>query len=272
MFSRTKSNLLAVITGATGGIGRSFAKHLASQKYNLLLTDMDQKSLKAIAHELKKQYAVEVKTQSLNLTNEKHLSGFIYKLKHIGKIDMLVNCAGFGEGETFCNEKVEHQLKMIQVHITATVLIVHAILPGMIKQKKGKIITVASLSAFIPSPGSSIYAATKSFLNSFMESIYMEVSRYGIQVQSLCPGLTHTGFQSKLKKTGKRSGLNKDIPFMEADDVVNYSLNCLNSGTVVCIPGLFNRVVKNAIPVFPRKAFYAISKKIAEKNLKRLVN
>jgi short-subunit dehydrogenase len=178
-----------------------------------------------------------------------------------------VNCAGFGGGERFCDEKLEHQLKMIQVHIAATVQLVHAVLPGMVKRKKGNIITVSSLSAFIPSPGSSIYAATKSFLNSFMESIHMEVSKYGVKVQSLCPGLTHTEFHTRLKKEGKRSGLNRAIPFMEPDDVIEYSLKCLKKGKVVCIPGCFNKTIKKAIPIVPRKSFYALSKKVAEEKL-----
>lgn len=258
---------LTIITGATGGIGRAFAEHLAAKKHPLLLMDIDPQRLSETAEELGEKYGISVRTEPIDLTDVKQFSGFIKKLKRTGDIGMLVNCAGFGGGERFTEEKLERQLKMIQVHITATVQLVHAVLPGMIKHKRGAIITVSSLSAFIPSPGSSIYAATKAFLNSFMESIHMEVHKYGVRVQSLCPGLTRTEFHAKLKKEGKRSGLNKAIPFMEPDRVVKYSMKCLERGRVVCIPGCFNRTVKKAIPVLPRKAFYSLSRKVAEKNL-----
>lgn len=258
----------ALITGATGGLGKSFAKHLAKEKYNLFLTDIDIKQLEETARELRKKYAVDVKTENVNLANEKELSGFSKKLIASDDIEMLVNCAGFGEGQTFCDEKIERQLNMIHVHISAAIQLTHAVLPGMIKRKKGKIITVSSMSAFIPAPGNSIYAGTKAFLNTFMESIHMEVHKFGVQVQSLCPGLTHTGFHEKLKEEGKRSRITKMAPWMEADEVVNHSLKCLSKGKVVCIPGCFNKAVKKAIPILPRKSFYAISKKIAEQNLK----
>ena len=260
------STPLAVITGAAGGLGKSFAKHLAARKWNLLLTDINPDRLKEIAQELEMQNGVLVKIQSADLTDQEQLSKLTDKLKAINQIDLLVNCAGFGEGEMFCEEKVERQLKMIQLHITATILIVHAILPRMIKRRNGKIITVASLSAFIPSPGSSIYAATKAFLNSFMESLHMEASQHGIRVQSLCPGLTHTEFHFKLKKEGMRSGLSKAIPFMKPDKVVRHSLGCLDEGEVVCVPGLFNKMVKKVLPLFPRSIFYSLSKKIAKMN------
>ena len=157
---------------------------------------------------------------------------------------------------------------MIQVHISATIQLVHAVLPGMVKRKQGKIITVSSMSAFLPAPGNSIYAATKAFLNTFMESIHMEVHKYGLQVQSLCPGLTRTGFHKRLKKEGKRSRISKIVPWMEADEVVDQSLKCLEDGKVICIPGCFNKAVKKVIPALPRKSFYSLSEKIAQQDLK----
>lgn len=263
----TSKRKLAVITGAIGGIGSAFARQLAARKYDLLLTDVDSISLHKISQELKIKHNIDVAAEAVDLSNENQLRSLTARLMQLENIEILVNCAGFGEGEMFYKEKLERQLKMIQVHITATVHLTHAILPKMVKNKSGKIITVSSISAFIPSPGSSIYAATKSFLNSFMESIHMEVSQYGIQVQSLCPGITRTGFHSKLEKEGKRSSLNKPVPKMETDEVVRLSLKCLSKGKVICVPGCFNKAIKKTIPLLPRKSFYSLSKQIAEKNL-----
>lgn len=254
-----------LITGATGGIGRSFAHHLAAQQHELLLTDVDPGKLEQMAAEFKSKYGTEVSTAAVNLLDEKQLTEFTKKIAAEGKVAMLVNCAGFGEGIPFNEEPLERQLKMIQVHITATVHLVHAVLPAMIERRNGTIITVASMAAFIPAPGSSIYAASKSFLNSFMESIHMEVHGYGIRVQSLCPGMTHTEFHDKLGKEGKRSGFSQAVPWMEADEVVDLSLKCLEAGKVVCIPGCLNKTVRKAIPIFPRKLFYSIVEKMSGK-------
>ena len=248
-------------------MGLSFAQHLAAKKYNLIITDINENLLEKLARELEKDYKVDVKTEQVDLTDEKQLTRFTKKLRSLKNVEMLVNCAGFGEGEKFYKEPIERQLKMIQVHITATVHLVHAVLPAMIRRRNGKIITVSSMAAFIPDPGSSIYAATKSFLNSFMETIHMEVYKYGIQVQSLCPGLTKTGFHGKLEKEKKRSNLNNVIPWMEADEVVRLSLKCLEKGKVVCIPGCFNKTIKKTIPILPRKSFYKLTEKISTKNL-----
>ncbi|TAL59695.1 MAG: SDR family oxidoreductase [Bacteroidetes bacterium] len=259
----------ALIIGAMGGMGKSFAQHLAARKYNLFITDINIKGLQEMAEGLKKQYAVEIKTEAVDLTDDQELCMFAKRLMSSDNIGMFVNCAGFGEGETFCEEKIERQLKMIQVHISATVQLTHAVLPGMIKRKRGKIIIISSMSAFIPAPGNSIYAGTKAFLNTFMESIHMEVHKHGVRVQSLCPGLTRTGFHERLKKEGKRSQLSKVVPWMDADKVVDYSLKCLDKGKVVCIPGCFNKIIKKGIPILPRKSFYSLSKKIAEQNLRQ---
>jgi len=254
-----------LITGATGGIGKSFAQWFAARNYRLLLTDLSDSTLLELSQQLKKQFPVEIQFEAMDLTHGEQIAAFMRKFSSEDAIDALVNCAGFGEGVEFCDETLERQLRMIRVHITATVQLVHAILPDMVRKKRGKIITVASMAAFTPSPGSSIYAATKSFLNSFMESIHMEVHEHGIQVMSLCPGLTHTEFHGKLQVEGKRSKVNKIIPWMESDKVVKIAMKGLEKGQVVCVPGCVNKAVKKMIPILPRGLFYALSEKMSER-------
>ncbi len=261
---KKKFKTTAVITGATGGIGRSFACYLAEREYDLILTDVRNKQLQALAGILRKRYAVKIKTELTDLSNPLETSRFANKLKKLNNIEILINCAGYGEGIRFDKEKISAQLKMIRLHVMATVQLTHAVLPVLIRRRKGKIITVSSIAAFIPAPGSSIYAATKSFLNSFMESIHMEVHKYGVQVQSLCPGFTRTGFHTRLKKTGRRNKINPAIPLMEADEVVRYSFKCLDKGKTICIPGFFNKTLKHILPLLPRQSFYSITEKISE--------
>lgn len=260
-----QKNKSAIITGATGGIGISFARHLAAREYNLLLTDINENKLKTIQNELQLQYKIKIRIAPLDLTDQKKVSAFAKKIKRIASVEILVNCAGYGEGKLFHKERIEDALKMIQVHIVSPVVIMHAVLQGMIKRKSGSVISVASMAAFIPAPGSSIYAGTKSFLNTFMESIHMEVENYGIKIQSLCPGLTHTKFHTALTKKGGRKKSFIHIPWMEADEVVDYSLHCIDNDEVVCVPGFFNKSLKKLIPVLPRESFYRLTEKIGGK-------
>ena len=252
-----------IITGATGGIGSAFANHLAAQGYNLLLMCKYQHLLDLQAQKLQEKFSIKIDTIAGDLADKDKVDCIVKEIKQLEHIDYLINCAGYSENKQFSEENIDAVLQMIEVHVCSTVKFVHAVLPGMMKRKRGTIITVSSLAAFLPAPGSSIYSATKSFLNSFMESIHMEVHEYGIKVQSLCPGLTHTNFHA-------RSQSNIDTPcidlWMEADEVVRHSFHDLEDGNVISVPGFVNKSVKNTVPVLPRKFYYKLAEKIKTGN------
>jgi short-subunit dehydrogenase len=254
--------LYTVITGATGGIGKSFARQLAEKKHNLILTDLNAPALAEMAAQLSADFGVAVRTEALDLSDAGQVVRLCDRWAVSDEIGGLVHCAGFGEGVCFHEEPVGRKRAMMQVHIGAAVELVHAVLPGMIRRRKGVVVMVSSLAAFLPAPGSSLYAATKAFLHSFIESIHMEVRMSGIRVQSLCPGITRTGFHEKMHREKKRSHLAIRIPQMDADNVVRISLRCLDKGKVVCIPGWFNQAVKRVVPLIPRQLFYWLSTKI----------
>ena len=252
----------AVITGATGGMGSEFAKQLAAKKYNLVLTDINQIKLGALAEKITGESKVSVETIQSNLSDKESITALCANLAERKNVDLLVNAAGYGEKTFFNNESADASLDMISVHVLATVQLVHAVLPAMLKRRKGAIIAVSSLASFIPAPGSSIYSATKSFLNSFMESLHMEVHHKGIQIQSLCPGLTHTGFHTA-KDIARFEGIKGLNLWMEANEVVETSLNHLGDGYVVCIPGFINKVIRKTIPNVPRKSYYRLAEKLS---------
>lgn len=255
---------VAVITGVTGGIGSSFAHHLAAQQYNLVISAYEQGLLEQAASNLREQYDIEVTTILTNLAVPEDIAALAQVLRELPQIDLLVNCAGFGEKSLFYNEEIAAVHKMISVHVSATVELIHAVLPVMMKQRSGSIITVSSLAAFIPAPGSSIYSSTKAFLNSFMESVHMEVDEYGINVQALCPGLTRTAFHDKSDVEQSIDIKGVDL-WMEADEVVEESLRSLDNGPVICIPGCLNKAIKTLSPAIPRRLYYAIADRTAEK-------
>lgn len=255
---------IAVITGATGGLGKAFARHLAAAGYNLLLSGRSSYKLHLLADEMSTVYGVEVQAIAADLSHRSGIDKLVDSISTLPRIDMLVSNAGYGERAMFEDEHISDALDMIRVHIDATVQLVHAVLPHMRRQRAGDIIAVSSLSAYVPAPGSSIYASTKTFINTFMESIQMEVHSYGISVQSLCPGLTHTGFHDGAveKNTMNAGGINM---WMDADDVVAASLRGLKKGSVVYIPGMKNRLLKFLIGLLPRSCYFIISQKMTSR-------
>ncbi|MFN4247283.1 MAG: SDR family NAD(P)-dependent oxidoreductase [Flavipsychrobacter sp.] len=251
-----------LITGATGGIGTAFARAYVRNRYNLVLCDVNEERLQAMAQQLQQEYKCNVKVLVANLAATASVDDLIVQLQGI-RIDAFVAAAGYGEKMLFAKEDIQASVRMIHVHSISVVQLIHAILPQMLKRRKGDIIAVSSLAAFIPAPGSSIYSATKAFVNSFIESLHMEVGQKGIRVQSLCPGLTHTGFhkEADIKRFDKIKGLNL---WMEADEVVAASLQGLEDGHVVCIPGFINKSIKHTVPAIPRQSFYKLVAKLTD--------
>lgn len=259
-----EQNRLAIITGATGGLGKAFAIQLARQKYNLILSGRQEDKLREIAGQLEHKFAIKAEPLIADLSNPEGIKILTDKIETTERIDMLVSNAGYGERNKFNDEQVDDVMKMLSVHVNATVQLVHKVLPAMIKAKCGNIISVSSLSAFVPAPGSSVYSSSKLFLNSFMESIHMEVSRLGIKVQSLCPGLVHTGFHngSAVEHAVETRGFSL---WMQPEEVVYASLRGLDRGKVICVPGSINKLIRGILRIAPRRPYYAVAKMVARR-------
>lgn len=255
---------LALITGATGGIGKAYAKQLAKSKYDLILSGRQEDKLKELADGLSAKFSIKAYPVISDLSTPEGIKLLTNKIDEQGGVDMLVSNAGYAERSRFDDKAVDDIMNMISVHINATVQLVHAVLPGMKKKKSGSIISVSSLSAYVPAPGSSIYSSSKLFLNSFMESIHMEVRKLGIKVQSLCPGLTHTNFHggSSVEKSVEVRGVSL---WMEPEDVVYASLRTLGKRSVIYTPGGINKILRAILPILPRRPYYAIVGKVARK-------
>lgn len=253
---------LAVITGACGGIGAAYARQLAGSGYDLLLIDRNSTQLAELAHSLNITYGISPKTIVADFCDADAVDALAISLAKLEHITMFINTAGFSENTLFEDEKMDFIMTMIDVHIIAMIKLTHAALPGMLKQKSGAIITVSSLGAFLPAPKSSVYSATKAFINNFMTSLHTEVSGKGIQVQALCPGLTHTNFHKT--KNNRRFSKHFFInPWMQPEDVVKISLKKLSSKRVICIPGFVNKLIRVASTLLPRKLYYQIAMKLS---------
>lgn len=246
-----------MITGASSGIGRIFARRFAQSGYDLIITGRRKDKLIQVADQLKEQYGISVKTIIAELSEEKDLRKLLKVIATTNDIHVLINNAGFGSGKGFSKCDISCHMQMLQVHVVAALKLVHAVLPQMISRREGTIINVSSLGAFMPAPGSSIYSATKLFLKSFTESLYMEVSCYGIKLQCLCPGFTNTDFHER-RARGDMPKHNSIIRWMEADEVVEKCLKSLEKGKVVYVPGFMNRMLVKIVSLIPDFIYYRI--------------
>jgi len=187
---------LALITGSTSGLGEEFAKQLAADGYDLLLVARRTELLDRQKVELEQQYGISVEVLSVDLADPAQLATLEQRITQLDQLEFLVNNAGFGFENKFPDTNIDLECQMVQVHAIAPLRLTYAALGPMIRRKKGSIINVASVAAYLYGPACAQYIATKAYLLSFSKCLQSDVRDYGIEVQALCPGFVRTGFHS----------------------------------------------------------------------------
>jgi len=239
----------ALVTGASSGIGRAFAQRLASDDRDLVVVARNGEALEALAAELRERRGVDVEVRVADLTARDDLRGIEACVAAEPGFDLLVNNAGFGTAGPFAESDPEEEEREILLNAVALTRLTRAALPGMIARGGGSIINVSSMAGLAPNPYFATYGATKAFVNSFTEAIHEELRGTGVRVQSLCPGFTRTDFQRRAKA---EVDWIPDFAWMEADAVVDASLDALERGQLVCVPGTSNRLVAGVTGALPR--------------------
>ncbi len=233
----------ALITGASSGIGAEFARRLAADGYDLVLVARRRDKLEALASELREKHDAVAEILVADLAN----AGDVDRIEHLiagrPSMAMVVNNAGFGTVGHFHDVDLAKHLDMIQVHVTASVRFTHAAINTMLKRRRGAVINVSSMAAYLAMPNAVTYCATKMYLVTFCQGLAKELEGSGVQVQVLCPGFTYTEFHDTPEfKNFNRDDVSKGL-WMKAEDVVSESMRALADGTVVCIPGRKNRAM-----------------------------
>jgi uncharacterized protein len=256
---------LAMITGATSGIGEAYAAYFASHGYDLIITGRRSDVILGVASALKSRYGVSVEVIIADLSINRDVSQLLLLISKKKNIEVLVNNAGYGMDSRFSEDEIVHQLTMLKVHVSTPLRLIHKVLPIMMKNRFGIIINVSSLAASFPTAGNAMYTSTKSFLKNFTESLHLDVGNYGLKVQCLCPGFTYSDFHRNHTLPWKRMkpGL---AYWMYPSEVVDYSISCLKKGQVVCIPGFLNRFFGLLVKAVPRSLYYLIALKTDKKN------
>jgi short-subunit dehydrogenase len=234
----SSSRPLAVVTGASSGLGATFARHLAAAGYDLLIVARRRDRLEQIAAETSKSGArVDVIARDLGIPEE--VEALVREIRQRGRpVALLVNNAGFGQYKAFTGIPLDTLRNMLHVNVEALMILAREIGADMHAGAGGGIINVASTAGFQPLPHFSAYAATKAFVLSLSESMHVEL-RPRVRVLALCPGFTKTEFHDAAG--GLANHLARFEP-MDPDDVVRQALRGLERGRAVVIPGLLNKV------------------------------
>lgn len=240
---------VALITGASSGIGEQFAYALAREGYELALTARREDRLQAVAAKARNLGAPAVHCYTVDLGQRCGPADLCGQVTAAGlRIDMLVNNAGFGARGRFDQLALERQLEQIDVNISALVALTHLLVPGMIAARRGIIINVGSTAGFQPVPYMATYAATKSFVVSFTLALHQELKETGVVVMALCPGATRTEFQA----VAGTDGTMPSFFYMDAETVVAQALRAARKKRAVCINGALNAMATQAQRIAPR--------------------
>lgn len=240
----TSSAGLAVITGAAGGLGSSFANKLAERGYDLLLVDRRQQQLEQVSQSISARYGVRAEPCVVDLCKRAEVEELARRLEQTANLQMLVNNAGFGGMDYFSDADARFLVDMADLHVVAPVILTRAVTPGMVERKSGAVINVSSVSAWFPTAGNVQYSATKSFLIVFSLALAQELRGTGVCVQALCPGFVRTEFHnSERMKVFQLQRAPGGRFWKSADEVVNCSLHSLSARQVIVIPGLGYRIL-----------------------------
>jgi len=238
-----------LVTGASTGIGKAFAEQLAARGCHLVIVARDRARLDDLAARLRASRGVEVEVLQADLTDARQLRQVEDRLRGAPAIDLLVNNAGFGTSGRFADLDIEREDEEIRLNVVALARLTHAVLPGMLERRHGRIINVASLAGFIPGPNLATYSATKAYVVSFTEALHEELRGTGVHVQVLCPGLTRTEFQ---QRAGVRISAMPRFAWMSPEAVARISLEKLRKGDLIVVPGWLNRTLRFVIRFVPR--------------------
>lgn len=253
---------VALVTGASAGIGEAFARELAARGFDLVLAARREDRLRELAADLERAHGARAHVIVCDLADQGAPARLCDGVAAAGlSIDALVNNAGFGvPGSLLKSEWPRHQ-EFLQVMLVAVIELTYRLLPGMYARGYGRIVNVASLAGLLPGvAGHTLYAATKSFLIRFSESLSTEAAGTGVHVTAVCPGFTFSEFHDV---SGTRQ-IVKRMPgfmWMDADAVARQGVAAVMAGRPVCVPGRVNQAIALLGRLLPHGAVQALNRR-----------
>jgi len=251
---------VALITGATAGIGAAFAAQLAREGSDLVIVARNGARLTEQAAKIQQRYGIAVDPIAADLSTDEGLDRVEARVADAAApIDLLINNAGFGLPASFLDSDISAEDGMLAVNVRAVMRLTHAVLPVMVRRGSGGIINVSSVAGFVPTESGASYSASKAWVTAFTESLSMLLKDKGIQVTALCPGFTRTEFHDR---AGVAPGEVPERMWLEAGDVVASGLRDHRRGVVISIPGAQYKVSMLGARLVPRSVLRWMSSQV----------
>ena len=236
---------VALVTGASSGIGLEITKILASQNYDLVICARREKELQDLAEEIRRQHTVNCKVIVADLTTAE---GIDLLIKDSGEVDILVNNAGFGILGDHLDMQLGRQLEMIELNIHALTRLSHVFGNLMVKKGKGGIMNVASIASYISGPSFAVYCATKAYVLSYSKALHKELKNKGVTVTALCPGYVTTGFQ---EVAGMELSKMEKLTAVPVKKVAEIAVKSMHKGKREVMPGIVNKPLPLVTKITP---------------------
>jgi short-subunit dehydrogenase len=244
----------ALITGASAGIGREFARQLTGRAGALVLVARRMERLEELRDELtKRDPNLNVLIRAVDLSQPSEVDELCAWLdREQITVDFLINNAGLGDRGVFATSEPQRVQEMLSVNVVALTMLTRALLPAMIQKKRGAILNVSSSAGFLPIKKLAVYAATKAYVTSFSEALRAEVQESGIAVTALCPGPVHTEFgQVARRNSSKPERSGPEFAHVSVEETVRVALQAVERGKAVVVPGLIIKIAMLLIRVTP---------------------
>jgi hypothetical protein len=247
---------VALITGASSGLGREFARLFAADHHDLVLVARRRERLEQLAGELQTSCGITAHVVVADLSEPQGVTDVVGEVERLGlAVSYLVNNAGFGSNGAFADSEPERELAMVQLNDAAPVALTRAFLPAMVAQRFGRILNIGSTAGFQPGPYMATYYASKAFLGSFSEALCEELRGSGVTVTLSCPGTTATEFAAV---AGSDRAPLERLMHAPAAEVAREAYEAMLAGRPLVIHGLANRLGMQALRLAPRAVVRAV--------------
>ena len=255
--------MIALITGASSGLGRSFAKILAKRGFDLVLVARRRPRLIELKQELTEDYGVRVKVLPHDLSKPEECIQLFEEVEH-AKIDILINNAGFGVFGKFTETDLDRELEMIDVNIKAVHILTKLFLQKFVKRGHGYILNTASLAGFMAGPWFSSYYASKNYVLQLTKAIYEELraDRSNVYIGAFCPGPVKTEFNDV-------AGAEFAVEGIDEMEAAEYAIDKMFDGQLIIVPKMYAKLTAAAAKLAPSKLMLAATAKVQSSRIRK---